>query len=178
MKIEDEERGSAGLSILWPITTNQYFVEELNGAANGGCPNNISIVLNYRRSSGASILWMGDLETDFMENIKDEIEFDRADVLFAPHHGRDSGRLPSEWLEQIDPNVIVIGEAPSEHLHYYPGYNTITQNSALDITMDCVEGMIHIYVFDEDYSVDFLDDEQLPSSDYGKYLGTLATRGH
>jgi hypothetical protein len=57
-------------------------------------------------------MWMGDLETDFMKKIEDEIELDRADILFAPHHGRASGKVPAKWLEQINPKLIVIGEAP------------------------------------------------------------------
>jgi beta-lactamase superfamily II metal-dependent hydrolase len=169
----DDVRGSSGLEVLWPITSNAFYQAELNKAADGECPNNISIILRYKLNDGPIMLWMGDLESDFMEDIKDEITLDRADILFAPHHGRSSGKVPSEWLDQIDPKIIVIGEAPSEHLHYYSGYNTITQNSAWDIAFDCVTGKAHIYVFNEDYEVDFLDNEYLPSNEYGKYLGTL-----
>jgi hypothetical protein len=107
-----------------------------------------------------------------MEKIKDEITLNRADILFGPHHGRDSGTVPAEWLEQIDPKLIIIGEAPSEYLNYYAGYNTITQNSAWDITMDCVTGKVHVYVLSKEYSADFLDDEY-KSNVYGKYIGTL-----
>jgi hypothetical protein len=39
--------------------------------------------------------------------------------------------------------------------------------------MDCVTGKTHIYVLNEDYSADFLDDEDQSSNEYGKYLGTL-----
>ena len=59
-------------------------------------------------------MWMGDLEAKFMEKIKGEIAMDPADILFAPHHGRESGTVPAEWLEQMQPKLIVIGEAPSE----------------------------------------------------------------
>jgi beta-lactamase superfamily II metal-dependent hydrolase len=173
MNVDNEERKSSGLSVLWPITSNQHYQQELKIAADGECPNNISIILKYAVIDSASVMWMGDLETDFMEKIKNEITFDRADILFAPHHGRDSGKVPAEWLEQIDPKLIIIGEAPSEYLNYYYGYNTITQNSASDITIDWDTGKAHIYVFNEDYSVDFLDDEYRPSNEYGKYLGTL-----
>ena len=66
----------------------------------------------------------------------------------------------------------IIGEAPSEHLNYYDGYDTITQNSAGDITLECVSGKTHVYVSNQNYSVDFLDDEGT-ADDYGKYIGTL-----
>jgi hypothetical protein len=155
----------------WPITANEHYKEALTQAADGECPNNISIVLKYH-TGGGKVLWMGDLESDFMDKIKDEVAMEATDILFAPHHGRDSGKVPAEWLEQMEPQVIIIGEAPSEHLNYYSGYNTITQNSAGDITMECVEGKTHFYVSNYDYSVDFLDDEN-KTDDCGKYIGTL-----
>jgi beta-lactamase superfamily II metal-dependent hydrolase len=173
MNLDNEERKSAGLRVLWPITTNEHYREALTQAAEGECPNNISTILNYRVAGGASVMWMGDLESDFMDKIKDEITFDPIDILFAPHHGRDSGKVPSEWLEQMDPKLIIIGEAPSEHLNYYYGYDTLTQNSAWDIALECVSGKTHIYVLNGDYSVDFLDNEYKPD-DYGNYIGTLA----
>ena len=55
----------------------------------------------------------------------------------TPHHGRSSGKIPKEWLDAIEPKIIVIGEAPSEKINYLSGYNTITQNSAGDIIFDC-----------------------------------------
>ncbi|MBP7067673.1 MAG: hypothetical protein KBB04_05275 [Methanothrix sp.] len=58
------------------------------------------------------------------------------------------------------------------YLNYYDGYNTITQNSAGDITFECDSGKTHIYVSNPDYLVDSLDDENLQDS-YGKYIGTL-----
>ena len=65
---------------------------------------------------------MGDLETDFMEKIEHEVEWPEVDILFAPHHGRDTGRVPQSILSRINPSIIVIGEAPTEHLNYYSGY--------------------------------------------------------
>ncbi len=73
----------------------------------------------------------------------------------------------------MDPKLIIIGEAPSEHLNYYAGYDTLTQNSAWDITLDCVSSKMHIYVLNKNYSVDFLDNEYKTNS-YGKYIGTLS----
>ena len=47
--------------------------------------------------------WFGDLETDFMEKIKDEISWPNVDILFAPHHGRESGKIPKSILEENGP---------------------------------------------------------------------------
>lgn len=172
MNQDTEERGSAGISILWPITTNEHYKEALKQAKQGESPNNISPIMKYKLNGGVMILWMGDLEADFMENIKDAITMDSADILFAPHHGRDSGKVPENWLEDINPQIVIIGEAPSKDLNYYYGYNTITQNSAGDIVLECESGKTHIYVSNWRYSVDYLDDEGLTGT-YGKYIGTL-----
>jgi len=107
-----------------------------------------------------------------MEDIKDDFRPDAADILFAPHHGRGTGKVPSKWMEAIDPKIVVIGEAPSGDLDYYAGYDTITQNSAGDIVFECVTGKVHIYVSKEDYSVDFLVNENKADT-YGHYIGTL-----
>ena len=38
---------------------------------------------------------------DFMNNIKDNVDWTKADIVFASHHGRSSGRIPNEILEKI-----------------------------------------------------------------------------
>lgn len=169
---DSEKRSSAGIDILWPITDNEDYKEELKNAKEGNDPNNISPIVQYSLNNGANILWMGDLKKEFMEKIMGKVEIGCVDVLFAPHHGRDTGKVPGEWLNDMDPKIVIIGEAPSKHLNYYDGYNTITQNSAGDITLECVTGKIHVYVSKDDYNVDFLDNEGLDNT-YGNYIGTL-----
>lgn len=83
--------------------------KQLQDAKNGECPNNISVILSYSLAQGATALWMGDLETAFMEAIEDELTLPLVDILFAPHHGRDSGRIPSSMLEAMSPRIIVSG---------------------------------------------------------------------
>lgn len=168
-------RGRAEINILWPYTSDEYFKEELEKVKNGNSPNNVSPIIKYSLKGGATVLWMGDLDKDFMKNILDEVSFPKVNVLFAPHHGRKSGKVPNKWLEEMDPDIIVIGEAPSENLDYagYDGYNKITQNTAGDIIIDCDDDKIHFYVSNEDYTVDFLDNEFLGDKDGCAYLGTL-----
>ena len=170
MNLSSEERGSAGINVIWPLIDNVHFKESLKNAKKGKSPNNISPILSYSLEDGAKILWMGDLSEDFMEKIAEDIIIGAADILIAPHHGRD--RVPSNWLNDINPKIIIIGEAPSKDLNYYDNYNTITQNSAGDITLECATGKIHIYVSNPDYPVDFLKDENLKDT-YGNYIGTL-----
>lgn len=88
---------------------------------------------------------MGDIETEFLTNVNDKISFGDVDILFAPHHGRDSGKIPEEILKDINPKLIMIGEAPCEHLNYYNNYNTITQNTA-KILYSIVKRVMCIYM--------------------------------
>lgn len=172
MNLDDETRGSSGITIHWPDTTNQEFKWALKDAAKGLSPNNISPIVEYS-GPGGSFIWMGDLETAFMENIADELNLPKTAILFAPHHGRDSGKVPADLLDTMDPEVIVIGEASSAHLNYYAGYNTITQNSAGDIIFDCDSNYIDIYVSNKSYSVTFLANRKLANNHGAYYLGSL-----
>lgn len=148
----DEEIGSSGINIKWPDISNKYFKDALAEAKKGNNPNNISPIITYSLNKGINAYWFGDLETDYMNNIKDNINWTKADVVFASHHGRSSGRIPNEILEKIEPKVIIIGEAPSENLDYYSGYETITQNTAKDIVIICGDGYSDFFVSNTDYN--------------------------
>lgn len=171
MNLSDEDRGVSGISILWPDLNNADFKLELKNAKDGVSFNNMSLIARYDLENGVRVQWHGDLETAFMESIEKSVDLSRTDIVFAPHHGRKSGKIPNSWLDKLRPKIIVLGEAPSRYMHYYSGYNTITQNSAGDITFDCVEGKVHIYVSNPDYSVDFLVDEG--HDRFSNYIGTL-----
>lgn len=171
MNLENEERGVSGISILWPDTSNEHFVEALRACDAGESYNNTSAVIRYELKNGASVLWLGDLETEFMEKITDSIELKKTTIVFASHHGRYSGKIPNTWLEKLDPQIIVIGEAPSRHLHYYTGYRKITQNKAGDVIMDCVGNKVHFYASREDYRHRYLNQENM--SKYPNYVGSI-----
>lgn len=175
MNEDDKEKkyGSSGINILWPITDNKDYKEELSNVKEGKSPNNISPIIKYSLNKGVTILWFGDLENTFMEKIKDVIELPKADIIFAPHHGRSSGKIPKEWMESIEPKIVVIGEAPSEKINYLSGYNTITQNSAGNIIFDCDTGIVDVYVSNENYMVNFLKDKKKIDRYDGYYIGTL-----
>lgn len=152
MNISSDERGSSGINIKWPDTSNSDYINALYDAENGIKTNNISPIITYTISNSVSIYWFGDLETSFMEKIKDDVDWIEADVIFAPHHGRSSGRIPSDILEKIKPKIIIIGEAPSENLDYYTGYETITQNTAENIVIICEDNnTLDFYVSNPNY---------------------------
>jgi len=168
---EGKHIGSAGIEILWPVTSNQDFKDVLKIANDGGEQNNISPIIQYKMADGVKVIFMGDLETEFMEKIQPIVSLNDIDILFAPHHGRDTGKVPGQWLKEMTPKLIIIGEAPSKDLNYYKGYNTITQNLAEDITFDCLDGKVHIYASNRNYKVDFLKNEYKNTFNY--YIGTL-----
>lgn len=179
MNLEGDGRGSSGISILWPDTNNAHFKAALEDAADGVKFNNMSLVARYACEGGASFMWIGDLETQFMDDIYSAIDLKPTAVVFAPHHGRKSGKLPDKWLDKIKPKIIIIGEAESRHLHYYSGYNKITQTKAGDITFSIDGSNIHCYASSEDYGKrDWLVDEGMANEEFGKrdtdyYIGTL-----
>ena len=173
MNLSNEERESSGINILWPDTSNADFKEALAKCDAGESYNNTSAVVRYAIEGGASFLWLGDLETAFMEKITDCIELKKTTIVFASHHGRDSGKIPDVWLEKLDPQIVVIGEAPSRHLNYYTGYKTVTQNMAGDITMDCIGNKVHFYVSNDKYSNDALINEGMANLESAKYVGTI-----
>lgn len=171
MNKEGEGRGSAGINILWPDTQNEHFKEALASCDAGESFNNTSAVIRYSLNGGASFMWLGDLETEFMENISESIYLPKTTVVVAAHHGRDSGKIPESWLKRLDPQFIIIGEAPSRHLNYYTGYNIFTQNKAGDLTFDLVDGKVHVYASNEGYSHKMLTDEG--QSTFEGYVGSF-----
>lgn len=176
MNDNDKEKnyGSSGINILWPICDDEHFKTELLNVKSGKSPNNISPIIKYSLQDGVTVLWFGDLENSFTEKIKDKIKLPKADIIFAPHHGRSSGKLPKEWMDSIDPKIVVIGEAPSNQINYLAGYNTITQNTAGDIVFDCQTANVDIYVSNEQYKVDFLENKKKRNAYNGTYIGSLS----
>lgn len=177
MNIGDEERGCAGINFLWPITSNKDFQDALATVREGSGYNNISPIFTYSVDKGIKVMWMGDLEHDFLEKVKDKIQWSEIDVLFAPHHGRASGKVSSDVLKKLNPHIIVVGEAPSQYLDYYAGYNTITQNSSDDIVFHCSDSCVDVYCGSYSYNVNFLEDKKKINQDYGHYLGTFTPKG-
>ena len=169
MNLSDNERGSSGINIHWPNLDNEHFEKALECAEKTGNPNNISPIISYSIEN-FKFVWMGDLETEYMENIYQNISLKNITVLFAPHHGRDSGKIPSEFLKKLNPKIIIIGVAPAENLNYYSGYNTITQNRGKDITFYIGTDLIDIYASSENYSVKFLKQRKNMKSGY---IGSL-----
>ena len=172
---DGQNYGSSGINFLWPDLNNADYNEALKQAAEGTAFNNISPIFTYEVTNGVKVIWMGDMEKDFQEKIKDCVAWPQVDILFAPHHGRDSGKVPEEILKKLNPQIIVIGEAPSEHLNYYRGYNTITQNTAKNIIFDNDGAWTHVYFAERNYPYDlsFLTNLDAFNRKLGFYAGSF-----
>lgn len=175
MNKSDKERDCSGINFLWPDLENEDFKNVIESVKEGNSPNNLSPIFTYSVKNGVVMMWMGDIETEFLDKIKDEIDWPKVDVLFAPHHGRKSGHVSSDILKKMSPKVIVIGEAPSEDLNYYSDYSTIKQNSSGDITFICKSEVVRIYVenFDYSYEIETLIDERTADLAEAKYIGSF-----
>ncbi|MER9204002.1 MBL fold metallo-hydrolase [Mesorhizobium sp. M0933] len=173
MNQSGDGRDSSGINIHWPDVNHESYQAALEDAAAGLAFNNMSLVARYSVAGGATFMWIGDLHTKFMEEIFDSIDLPKTTVVFAPHHGRKSGKIPNSWLEKLDPQIIVIGEAPARHLNYYSGYKIITQNKAGDIILDAVGEKVHIYVSEDGYGTRFDDFDNENMSEYDNYVGSI-----
>ena len=172
---DNQNRGNSGIHFLWPDTRDHDFQLALTKTTYGLDTNNISPIFSYSQNDGITAMWMGDMETTFLDKIKNKIIWPEVDVLFAPHHGRKSGHVSADVLEKLAPKIIVIGEAPSKDLDYYSRYSTIKQNSAGDITFKAEPGVVRVYVENYYYSYkipEFYDDGSSNTVD-GKYLGSF-----
>ena len=86
--------------------------------------------------------------------------------------------VSEDVLRKLNPQVIIVGEAPSEFLNYYSGYNTITQNRAGDIVFDCDTNITHVFVGNKNYrtQTNFLINKSISDNKYGYYLGSFMTK--
>lgn len=141
---EDGTGGGDGLYILAPDNA-------LAEAANSnGDVNDASYVLLYR-SAGGRILIPGDAHDEtweyVIEHYKEDVE--NCSVLFAPHHGRKSGRK-FDFLDVVKPKITFFGCASSGDLAYNAwsarNLRVVTNNQAGNIVMECGFGQIDVYV--------------------------------
>lgn len=143
----NDENKSSGIHFYWPVTSNIKFKEALDNVSRGQRVNDICPIFTYSINNGATYMWMGDLETEMQQTYYEEC-FDGipcVNILFQPHHGRKSASIPSELLDALDPQLIIIGNAPSEHINYGDSRMTITQNTSGDLVFVNDGGYVHIY---------------------------------
>lgn len=107
--------------------------------------------------SNWKILFAGDSEDLTWEHIlKNHSEkIKNIDILFAPHHGRDSNRN-FNFLNEITPKITLFGNANSKHLAYNKYFPIrITNNQAGYIILETSPENIKLYVKNFEFARDF-----------------------
>lgn len=157
---------------LYSGNSNQYYNEDyieilsptttiLNACTEKENWNDSSYVLLYSppKANGGNwkILFAGDSEDLTWEHIiKNHSEkVENIDILFAPHHGRDSNRN-FDFLKSLTPTITLFGNANSNHLAYtkYPGIK-ITNNQAGYVILDITAERIKLFVKNFEFAKDF-----------------------
>lgn len=114
------------------------------------------------------------METEMQEEFDSKVTNEHTTIVFAPHHGRKSGHIPSSLMDKLTPKLVIVGEAPSDELDYYSGYDTITQNSAGDILFEANGDYLDIFVSKSDYNKDGMEQNDNHGSHDGMtYLGSV-----
>lgn len=129
--------------------------------------NNISPAVKYLVGK-FSFLWMGDMETDMQEEFDKKVTNTHKTIVFAPHHGRKSGHIPSSLMDKLTPKLVIVGEAPSDELDYYSEYDTITQNTAGDILFETNGDYLDVFVSESGYTK---TDGKVQNTNHGKHDG-------
>ncbi|AEI52158.1 ComEC/Rec2 family competence protein [Runella slithyformis] len=140
--------------------------------------NDASYVLLFtspKKGGGVwKFLFAGDSHDDswnyILNNYRQDVS--NVDVLFAPHHGRDSSRDYS-FLKVLKPRLTLFGNADSKHLAYncYPGPPTgirITNNQAGYVILDVNESRLIVYVKHYDFARDFRSKRKWETPVYDK----------
>jgi beta-lactamase superfamily II metal-dependent hydrolase len=149
--------------------SNSYFNEDnikilcptqelIKQANTGGNMHDLSYVLLFAppKKGGGNwkIIFSGDSHDNswdyIIKNHKEEVS--NVDVLFAPHHGRDSNRS-YEFLKTLKPKVTLFGNASSNHLAYnsYPK-TRLTNNQAGYIVINTSEERILVLAKNKDFA--------------------------
>jgi competence protein ComEC len=112
--------------------------------------NNSSYIILFDNPSG-KILFPGDAHDASWEHVfeRNQNAIQNCAFLLAPHHGRDSKRS-YEFLDHIQPQLTLFGNASSEHLAYkewqHRNLDFITNNQAgntvLEIDSECIKVFI------------------------------------
>lgn len=168
---------SSGIKMLWPDLKNYFFQKELKMSNDdpSHSPNNLSPILTYSNGSFKA-MFMGDLTTEYMEVIEPYVNWEKINVLLAPHHGRKSGHIPAKIMKQINPDIIIIGIEPSKDADYYNNYNTLRQSECGDIMIDFSNEKLDIFVknfkYNKKHSELFQSNNHSPETQM-KYIGSF-----
>jgi competence protein ComEC len=141
------------------LSPSKELVKQAN--SQGGDIHDLSYVILFtvpKKGGGTwKFLFAGDSHDNswdyILKNYKEEVS--NIDVLFAPHHGRDSNRS-YDFLKVLTPTVTLMGNASSEHLAYNSYKPTrITNNQAGYVIIDITEDKLTFYVKNKEFATNY-----------------------
>lgn len=160
------------------LSPTKRLVDDANDCGDWNDSSYVFLYTPPKKGGGTwKILFAGDSHDKSWEHIlkhyKDLVT--NVDILFAPHHGRDSERS-YEFLETVTPTVTLFGNASSKHLAYnnYPE-TRITNNQAGYIIMDITTDRITFYVKNKAFADDFRNN---PRRRWGNAIWDNANNGY
>lgn len=131
----------------------------------GGDIHDLSYVLLFTIPKKGGRVWKvlfgGDSHDNswdyIIKNYKTDVE--NVDVLFAPHHGRDSSRK-YDFLKVLKPKLTLFGNANAEHLAYssYPK-TRITNNQAGYVVIHINEDRLLVLVKNKEFADNYRNKE-------------------
>lgn len=142
--------GGDGLHVLAP---DRVLVDQANRT---GDVNDASYVLALETAAGL-IVFGGDAHDDTWDFVIRSYGawLKGCSVLIAPHHGRASDRC-YDYLDVLQPKLVLFGCAPSEHLAYNACHSRdlplITNNQAGNVILVESAGGIEVYVENERFA--------------------------
>jgi len=132
------------IEILSPSKKTEGVVEQSENI------NDISYVLLMKTGCGRKILFCGDTEEDawaeILKHYRDKVS--NVDVLFPPHHGRESGGNDN-FLDVLNPKITIFGNAKSGYLDY-DAWNSrrllhFTNNQIGSVVLNEVNGKFEVW---------------------------------
>lgn len=110
--------------------------------------NNNSIVLRLENRAGQSVLLTGDMEAEEMKEILDTGQDFSADLFKVPHHGSRFSLLP-DWLNQINPQAVVISVGKNPFGHPTPGVLKYWEERRIPLYRTDEDGTIRVRLDEE-----------------------------
>lgn len=149
------------IKILCPSTK---LVSQAN--SEGGDVHDLSYVIIFSAAKKEGGTWKfifaGDSHDNswnyILQNYEEEVK--NVDVLFAPHHGRDSDRS-YDFLKTLKPKVTLLGNASANHLAYdcYPK-TRITNNQAGFVIIDVSQDRLLFLVRNKEFADSYRNNEK------------------
>lgn len=141
------------------LSPTKNMIKEAEKSKNWNCASYVLLYCTH----GYKILFGGDADKTTMgyilKNYSEEVS--NIDVLIAPHHGR-SYNQDFMYLKQMNPKLVLIGDAPSQYLNYLQSYNHLTTNQGGNILIETAPHRLNVYIDNATFAVALAHKNNMP----------------